>query len=63
MKKKYVEPTSFITYVKPQGIICGSILGISGTGSFGTTLFGDEETDEYLARSSNDWGAYEDEDR
>jgi hypothetical protein len=54
MKKKYIEPTLHITYVKPQSFICTSVYGVSGTGDFDTDL-SDEETDLYLTRRTNVW--------
>jgi len=46
-KKTYMRPQIQVTTLKMSALICGSIYGVEGTGSFSTT-YDSEESDIYL---------------
>ena len=60
MKKKYIKPALLVMFAAPQGMLCSSVLGVTGTSNMDTAV-SDEETDEYLARRKcNEWDDNED---
>lgn len=62
MKLRYTTPSVTIVTMAPSHIICTSIAGVNGTGTFRTEIDESNETDTYLARrSSNVWDDEEEE--
>lgn len=62
MKKKYVKPASIVTSMEEQGLICSSVVGVTGTGNM-KTVIGSGETDSYLSRHSYlEWDDEDEED-
>jgi len=49
-------PTITIVTCRLEGIVCGSITGVTGTGNLNTDVDETQETDTYLSRQHSVWG-------
>ncbi len=54
-KKSYMQPAITIVTCRLEGMVCGSVSGVAGTGKLNTDVDETRETDTYLSRQRSLW--------